>query len=90
MKTKVFVTIPIQLLTGQPVPAEAARIVGGDTIDHDTPWTHGGTTNLANLRPLCPRDHRHRHRTKTHYRTRDDHTIEITTPTGHTTTPPPF
>lgn len=157
VKTKVFVTVPVQLLAGEPVPVEQARIVGGDTIDpltakqlfldtatfrrlitdpltgividmdrrsyrptraqrdwlilhhgtcsrdgcsrlavdadidHDRPWAHGGHTNLTDLRPLCPRDHVHRHRTKAIYRTRPDRTVEITTPTGFTSTaPPPF
>lgn len=154
VKTKIFVTIPVQLLAGQPVPVEQARIVGGDTIDpltakqmfletnsfhriitdpvkgiivdmdrrtyrptrtqrnwlilhhgtcsrdgctrlaidadidHDRPWAQGGTTNLTDLRPLCPRDHVHRHRTKAIYRTRADRTVEVTTPTGYTTAPP--
>ncbi|WP_415134778.1 HNH endonuclease signature motif containing protein, partial [Microbacterium sp.] len=149
VKTKIFVTIPVQLLAGtgtgtgttvpgsapgtapMPVPVEQACIVGGDTIDpvtaaqlfldttafhrvitdpvkgitldmdrrtyrptraqrdwlilthgtctrdgchrlaadadidHDRPWANGGTTNTTNLRPLCPRDHTHRHRTRT-------------------------
>ncbi len=157
VKTKVFVTVPVQLLSGDPVPVEQARIVGGDTIDpltakqlfldtktfrrlitdpiqgviidldrrsyrptrsqrdwlilqhgtcsrdgctrlavdadidHDHPWANGGRTNLRDLRPLCPRDHVHRHRTKATYRTRPDHTVEVTTPTGYTSSaPPPF
>lgn len=155
VKTKIFITIPVQLLAGRPVPVEQARIVGGDTIDpltakqmfldanafhrvitdpikgvvvdmdrrtyrptrtqrdwlvlqhgtcsrdgctrlavdadvdHDRPWAHGGMTNLADLRPLCPRDHVHRHRTKAIYRTRPDRTVEVTTPTGFTSTAPP-
>ncbi len=153
VKTKIYVTIPAQLLAGLPVPVEQARIVGGDTIDpltakqlfldakafhriitdpikgtvlnmdrrtyrptraqrdwlilthgtcsrdgctrlavdadvdHDHPWAAGGKTNITDLRPLCPRDHVHRHRTKIAYRTREDKTVEITTPTGHTTKP---
>jgi hypothetical protein len=162
VKTKVFVTIPVQLLAGEPVPVEQARIVGGDTIDpltakqlfvdakafhrvvtdpvkgvvvdvdrrtyrptraqrdwiilnhgtcsrdgctrlavdaevdHDRPWAEGGMTNLTDLRPLCSRDHVHRHRTKAIYRTRPGRTVEVTTPTGFTSTaplddtPPPF
>lgn len=157
VKTKLFVTVPVQLLAGAPVPVEQASIVGGDSIDpltakqmfldaktfhrvitdpikgvvidmdrrtyrptraqrdwlilhhgtcsrdgcsrlavdadldHDRPWAHGGNTNLADLRPLCPRDHAHRHRTRARYRTRPDRTVEITTPTGFTSDePPPF
>lgn len=157
VKTKVFVTVPVQLLAGEPVPVEQARIVGGDTIDpltakqlfldattfrriitdpvagividmdrrsyrptraqrdwlilhhgtcsrdgcsrlavdadidHDRPWAQGGKTNLTDLRPLCPRDHVHRHRTKAVYRTRSDRTVEVTTATGFTSeSPPPF
>jgi len=33
VKTKLFVTVPVQLLAGEPVPVEQASIVGGDTID---------------------------------------------------------
>ena len=60
-------------------------------IDHDNPWSQGGTTNAANLRPLCPPDHTTRHRTTFTYRTRTDGSVQVTTPTGHTTSqPPPF
>lgn len=157
VKTKISVTVPVQLLAGQPVPVEQASIVGGDTIDpltarqlfleaktfrrlitdpvqgvvldmdrrcyrptraqrewiavrhgtcsrdgctrlavdadidHDRPWKEGGETNLANLRPLCPRDHAHRHRTRAVFRTRSDRTVEVTTPTGFVSdAPPPF
>ncbi|MFT4260393.1 HNH endonuclease signature motif containing protein, partial [Microbacterium sp.] len=64
------------------------RLAADADIDHDRPWANGGTTNTTNLRPLCPRDHTHRHRTRTTYRTRPDGTVQITTPTGHTTRPP--
>ncbi|MFE6736397.1 DUF222 domain-containing protein [Microbacterium sp. NPDC057650] len=155
VQTKVFVTIPIQLLAGQPVPVEQARVVGGDVIDpltakqiflnaksfhrvvtdpikgvvvdmdrrsyrptraqkdwlilnhgtcsrdgctrlavdaefdHDKPWASGGTTDLDQLRPLCPTDHKHRHRLRFAYRTRPDKTVQVTTPTGFQTEPPP-
>lgn len=156
-KTKIFVTIPVQLLAGEPVPVEQARIVGGDTIDpltakqlfldakafhrvitdpvkgvvvdldrrsyrptraqrdwlilshgtcsrdgcsrlavdadidHDRPWARDGNTDLKNLRPLCPRDHVHRHRTRARYRARPDNSTEVTTPTGYVSdAPPPF
>ncbi|WP_336645526.1 HNH endonuclease signature motif containing protein [Microbacterium sp. USHLN186] len=157
VRTKVFVTIPVQLLAGEPVPVEQARIVGGDTIDpltakqmfldaksfrrvitdpikgvlldmdrrvyrptrsqrdwlilrhgtcsrdgctrlavdadldHDRPWAHGGTTDALQLRPLCSRDHAHRHRTRFVYRTRPDRTVQVVSPTGfESTAPPPF
>ncbi|MDR2997892.1 MAG: HNH endonuclease [Microbacterium sp.] len=155
VKTKVFVTIPIQLLAGQPVPVEQARVVGGDAIDsltakqifldatafhrvitdpvkgvvvdmdrrtyrptraqkdwlilnhgtcsrdgctrlavdaefdHDKPWASGGTTDLDQLRPLCPTDHKHRHRLRFVYRTRADNTVQVISPTGFQTEPPP-
>lgn len=157
IKTKVFVTVPVQLLAGEPVPVEAASIVGGDTIDpltakqlfldargfrrvitdpvkgvvvdmdrrtyrptraqrdwlilqhgtcsrdgctrlavdadldHDRPWARGGTTDLSQLRPLCPRDHTHRHRTRFVYRTRPDRSVQVISPTGfESSAPPPF
>ncbi|PKI91928.1 hypothetical protein CW368_03500 [Actinomycetales bacterium SN12] len=157
VKTKLFVTVPVQLLAGDPVPVEQASIVGGDTIDpitakqmfldargfrrvitdpvkgviidmdrrtyrptqaqrdwlilhhgtcsrdgctrlaidadldHDRPWAKGGTTDLTQLRPLCPRDHTLRHRTRIRYRTRPDRSVQVISPTGYTsTTPPPF
>lgn len=157
VKTKIFVTIPVQLLAGQPVPVQQASIVGGDTIDpltakqlfldargfrriitdpvdsvvldmdrrtyrpttaqrdwltlqhstcsrdectrlavdadldHDRPWAQGGTTDITQLRPLCPRDHALRHRTRLRYRTREDRTVQVTSPTGYASpAPPPF
>lgn len=60
-------------------------------IDHDIPWAQGGPTNLTNERPLCPRDHHHRHRTRSRFTTRPHGTVQVHTPTGFTTTePPPF
>ena len=156
--TKVFVTVPVQLLTGECAPAEQAEIVGvgpidpltaaqifldagsfhrvitdpvkgvivdmdrrtyrptraqrdwlilqhgtcsrdGCTrlaldadIDHDHPWADGGTTDIRLLRPLCPRDHRLRHRTRARYRTRpEERTVQVITPTGfRTSAPAPF
>ncbi|MGB3373759.1 MAG: DUF222 domain-containing protein [Microbacterium sp.] len=157
VKTKLFVTVPVQLLAGEPVPVEQAAIVGGDTIDpltakqlfldakafhrvitdpvkgvvvnmdrrtyrptlaqrdwlilqhgtcsrdgcnrlavdadldHDRPWARGGTTDVTQLRPLCPRDHVHRHRTRIRYRTRPDRSVQVVSPTGfESTAPPPF
>lgn len=157
VQTKVFVTVPVQLLAGDPVPVESASIVGGDTIDpltakqlfldargfrrvitdpvkgvvvdmdrrtyrptraqrdwlalhhgtcsrdgctrlavdadldHDRPWARGGTTDLTQLRPLCPRDHTIRHRTRVRYRTRPDRSVQVISPTGYTSSaPPPF
>ncbi|GAB6858490.1 HNH endonuclease signature motif containing protein [Microbacterium xylanilyticum] len=155
VKTKVFVTIPAQLLAGVPVPPEQAEIVGVGPIDpltarqmfldaesfhrvitdpikgvivdmdrrtyrptraqrdwlilqygtcsrdgcsrlaidadfdHDRPWADGGTTDLRQLRPLCPRDHRTRHRTRVRYRTRpEERTVEVVTPTGFRSSAP--
>lgn len=159
VKTKVFVTIPVQLLTGDAdaiahLPAPQAELVGhgpidpltakqlfldagafsrvivdpidsvvldmerrsrratsaqrewlilqhgtcsrdGCTrlaqqadIDHETPWSQGGRTNIDELRPLCPRDHVNRHLTRAVYRSRPDRTVEVTTPTGHRTRSP--
>lgn len=58
-------------------------------IDHRIPWTQGGRTNLDELRPLCPRDHKTRHKTRAVYRSRDDGTVEVTTPTGFRSAAPP-
>ncbi|WP_300266273.1 HNH endonuclease signature motif containing protein [Microbacterium sp.] len=58
-------------------------------IDHRVPWAQGGRTNLGELRPLCPRDHASRHRTRAVYRSRPDGSVEVTTPTGFRTTAPP-
>ncbi|MDQ4214116.1 HNH endonuclease signature motif containing protein [Microbacterium sp. ASV81] len=158
VKTKVFVTIPAQLLAGEPVPVQQAEIVGVGPIDplsakqmlldagsfhrvitdpvknvildmdrrtyrptraqrdwlilqhgtcsrdgcsrlavdadldHDRPWADGGTTDVRQLRPLCPRDHRLRHRTRSRYRTRpEERTVQVVTPTGfRSTAPAPF
>lgn len=157
VQTKVFVTVPVQLLAGGPVPVESASIVGGDSIDpltakqlfldargfrrvitdpvkgvvvdmdrrtyrptraqrdwltlhhgtcsrdgctrlavdadldHDRPWATGGTTDLTQLRPLCPRDHTIRHRTRVRYRTRPDRSVQVISPTGYASSaPPPF
>ncbi|GAB6857443.1 HNH endonuclease signature motif containing protein [Microbacterium xylanilyticum] len=60
-------------------------------LDHERMWARGGTTDISNLRPLCPADHTRNHRTRMIYRSREDRTVEVTTPTGHhTTDPPPF
>ncbi|WCM54689.1 HNH endonuclease signature motif containing protein [Microbacterium sp. EF45047] len=128
VKTCVYVTIPMQLLAGEPVPMESARFVGGDTIDpvtdrrtyrptkaqrdflilqhgtcardgcerlaaeadidHERPWATGGRTNVADLRPLCPRDHTHRHRTKARFRSRPDRTVQVIMPTGKESSAP--
>lgn len=60
-------------------------------IDHITPWSRGGPTNLRSLRPLCPADHARRHSTAMRFRSRPDGTVQVTTPTGFTSDePPPF
>jgi hypothetical protein len=58
-------------------------------IDHRVPWAEGGRTNLEDLRPLCPRDHVARHRTRAVYRSRPDGSVEVTTPTGFRSAAPP-
>ena len=58
-------------------------------IDHHTPWARGGKTNLDDLRPLCPRHHVDRHRTRAVYRSRPDGSVEVTTPTGFRSSAPP-
>ncbi|KDA06182.1 hypothetical protein DC31_12845 [Microbacterium sp. CH12i] len=59
-------------------------------IDHETPWVQGGKTNVNELRPLCPRDHVNRHRTRAIYRSRPDRSVQVITPTGfHSSAPSP-
>lgn len=58
-------------------------------IDHRTPWAQGGKTDLEDLRPLCPRDHVARHRTRVVYRSRPDGSVQVVTPTGFRSTAPP-
>ncbi|WP_426181950.1 HNH endonuclease [Microbacterium sp. TWP3-1-2b2] len=64
------------------------RLAQDADIDHKTPWAQGGTTDLDELRPLCPRDHTHRHLTRAIYRSRPDNTVQVITPTGHESKPP--
>lgn len=65
------------------------RLAQNADIDHETPWSQGGKTNIDELRPLCPRDHVNRHLTRAIYRSRPDRSAEVTTPTGfHSTAPP--
>jgi len=60
-------------------------------LDHEQQWARSGPTDTGNLRPLCPADHTRRHRTRYHYQSRDNRTVQVTSPTGfHTTDPPPF
>lgn len=98
-QTKVFLTIPVQLLTGGDVaatlpdpetllPEPQAELVGRGPIDSLTAWACGGKTNIDELRPLCPRDHVNQHRTRAVYCSRPDRTVEVTTPTGFRTSPP--
>lgn len=157
-QTKIFVTIPVQLLEGQNItdlPASTAEIVGHGPIDpltatqmfldagvfrrvivdpirsvvvdmdrrsrhatqaqrdwlilqhgtcatdgcnrlaldaeidHRIPWAQGGKTDLEDLRPLCPRHHAARHRTRAVYRSRPDGSVQVVTPTGFRSTAPP-
>jgi len=74
------------------------RLAQDADIDHKTPWAQGGTTDIDELRPLCPRDHVHRHLTRAIYRSRPDNSVQVITPTGHeskspsrsSAIPPPF
>jgi hypothetical protein len=65
------------------------RLAQDAEIDHKTPWAQGGNTDLDELRPLCPRDHVVRHRTRLIYRSRPDESVEVVTPTGFRSTAPP-
>lgn len=67
------------------------RLAVDAEIDHILEWRRGGPTDLGNLRPLCPADHRARHRTRLAFRTRGDGTTQVVTPTGLVSDePPPF
>ncbi len=59
-------------------------------LDHITAWEDGGTTNPANLHPLCPRHHHAKHQAGWHVQ-RDDDTgaTEWTSPTGRRYQKPP-
>ncbi|MDQ6851276.1 MAG: HNH endonuclease, partial [Actinomycetota bacterium] len=59
-------------------------------LDHITAWEDGGTTNPANLHPLCPRHHHAKHQAGWHVQ-RDDDTsaTERTSPTGRRYQKPP-
>src|SRR5690606_30523795 len=62
------------------------RLAVDADVDHDRPWALGGTTDITQLRPLCPRDHTHRHRTRIRYRTRPDRSVQVISPTGFEST----
>ncbi|MGO3191296.1 MAG: DUF222 domain-containing protein [Microbacterium sp.] len=66
-----------------------ARLALDAEIDHRIPWAQGGKTDLEDLRPLCPRDHVTRHRTRAVYRSRPDGSVQVVTPTGFRTAAPP-
>ena len=57
-------------------------------IDHITPWTHGGTTNLDNLWLLCPHHHRLKHQPGVTI-TGHANDLTIIMPNGHTIHCPP-
>lgn len=65
------------------------RLAQDADIDHKTPWAQGGMTDIGELRPLCPRDHWHRHLTRAIYRSRPDDSVQVVTPTGHRSKPSP-
>jgi hypothetical protein len=59
-------------------------------LDHDQPWTTGGTTTVENLHPLCRRHHTAKHHAGWQHQHHPDGTHHWTAPTGHTyTTHPP-
>lgn len=65
------------------------RLAQDAEIDHRIPWAQGGKTDIDDLRPLCPRDHALRHRTRAIYRSRPDRTVQVITPTGFRSAAPP-
>ncbi|MEW1976659.1 HNH endonuclease signature motif containing protein, partial [Microbacterium profundi] len=65
------------------------RLAQDADIDHKTPWASGGKTDINELRPLCPRDHVHRHLTRAIYRSRPDNSVQVITSTGHESKPTP-
>jgi hypothetical protein len=58
-------------------------------IDHITPWTAGGRTDVANLQSLSRRPHHVKDETDWHAHREPDGTITWTSPTGHVYTDPP-
>jgi hypothetical protein len=52
-------------------------------IDHTTAWQDGGPTNVNNLAPLCPYDHRIKHSAGWTYRHLPGSTMQWTTALGH-------
>ncbi|MFK4730970.1 DUF222 domain-containing protein [Agromyces mediolanus] len=52
-------------------------------LDHLTAWSHGGTTDTANLAPTCRTDHLLKHHARFRVERAPDGTITWTTPTGH-------
>jgi hypothetical protein len=58
-------------------------------IDHNVPYSTGGTTRISNLCHLCPSCHRRRHHTRVTVRNSADGDIHWTTPSGKTYTTHP-
>ena len=58
---------------------------------HLQPWQQGGSTDLANLVPLCSHHHHLVHEGRWHLELLPDRSLRISRPDGqlHTTTPPP-
>lgn len=54
-------------------------------IDHWQEFFAGGTTDLANLHPFCPPDHKARHESAVEFHRRDDLTVQVRFPTGFAT-----
>jgi hypothetical protein len=68
------------------------RLAVESDVDHLKEWVRDhGLTNLDNLIPLCPPDHRLKSLTKIRYHRDPDGSVTVSTPTGYTgrNTPPP-
>lgn len=67
------------------------RLAADCDVDHIIEWARGGPTDLRQLRPLCPPEHRLRHGTRIGFRSRPDGSVEVRTPTGFVSeSTPPF
>ncbi|MCL2780535.1 MAG: HNH endonuclease, partial [Actinomycetia bacterium] len=69
-------------------PGCARRAIGCD-LDHSIAWEDGGTTNAANLLPLCRRHHTLKHQGGWGLRIDPDVSACWTSPTGHVYHTPP-
>jgi hypothetical protein len=69
-----------------------SKLAVDSDVDHLHDWFLGGSTDEANLLPLCRNHHRLKHATKFSVARASDGTVSWTSPTGFTATtdPPPF